>query len=262
MQLLKYPRTHHIEGSRFQPGDEELDCVPFAEIAGRYLVVEEKMDGANTAISFDESGNLLLQSRGHYLSGGEREKHFTLFKQWANTNREALWNCLGDRYIAYGEWLYAKHTIFYDRLPHYWLEFDVYDRENGTFLSTKRRAEFFKNSPVVSVKVLHSGPILKQKDLANFHGMSGFIGADHLSLLQSLCDSLKLSPERALKETDPCREMEGLYIKIEEDEIVKERFKFIRASFLTNVVSSESHWLNRPIIPNQLIPGTNLFDLQ
>ena len=69
-RIIKYPRTPHIEGSRLQPGDEDLSQVPFSAIAGKHLVVEEKIDGANSAISFDPQGNLLLQSRGHYLTGG------------------------------------------------------------------------------------------------------------------------------------------------------------------------------------------------
>jgi len=44
--------------------------VPFSYIKGKYLVVEEKIDGANSAISFSENGELLLQSRGQYLTGG------------------------------------------------------------------------------------------------------------------------------------------------------------------------------------------------
>ena len=73
--IIKYPRTPHIEGSRLQPGDEDLSQIPFENIAGKYLVIEEKIDGANSAVSFDDQGNLLLQSRGHYLHGGYREKH-------------------------------------------------------------------------------------------------------------------------------------------------------------------------------------------
>src|SRR5215472_547697 len=65
-EIYKYPRTHHIEGSGLQPGDEDLDVVSFHEFAGRFLVVEEKMDGANSAVSFSPEGALLLQSRGHY----------------------------------------------------------------------------------------------------------------------------------------------------------------------------------------------------
>ncbi|WP_239080753.1 ATP-binding protein [Paractinoplanes brasiliensis] len=45
--LTKYPRTPHLAGSRLQPGDEDLSQTPFAEPAGRHLVVEEKLDGAN-----------------------------------------------------------------------------------------------------------------------------------------------------------------------------------------------------------------------
>ena len=46
--------------------------------------------------------------------------------------------------------------------------------------------------------------------------------------------------------------MEGLYIKLEEDGVVKERFKFVRASFLQCLLESNSHWQSRPIVPNML----------
>src|SRR5262245_1610883 len=134
--IRKYPRTRHLEGSRLQPGDEDLDSAPFRAVRGRHLVVEEKLDGANAGLRFGPGGELLLQSRGHFLTGGHRERHFDLFKQWATTHAGALREALGDRYALYGEWLYAKHTIFYDRLPHYFLEFDVLDLQRDVFLST------------------------------------------------------------------------------------------------------------------------------
>ncbi|MGH9763171.1 MAG: RNA ligase family protein, partial [Blastocatellia bacterium] len=136
MDLLKYPRTQHIEGSRLQPGDEDLDSVSFEVLKSKPIVVEEKLDGANSGISFGTDGRLYLQSRGHFLDGGPREKHFALFKTWANTHKRALWEALGSRYVMYGEWLYAKHTVFYDRLPHYFMEFDLLDIQKREFLST------------------------------------------------------------------------------------------------------------------------------
>jgi hypothetical protein len=138
MRLHKYPRTPHLEGSQLQAGDEDLEIVPFRELAGRHLVVAEKVDGANAGVSFDASGRLLLQSRGHFLDGGERERQFDLFKSWAACHKERLFAALGSRYVLYGEWLYAKHTNFYDRLPHYFLHFDVVDTGDGVFLSTDR----------------------------------------------------------------------------------------------------------------------------
>src|SRR5947209_7454359 len=116
--ILKYPRTRHIEGSRLGPGDEDLEAAPFSELAGRFVVVEEKMDGANSAISFDADGKLWLQSRGHFLTGGAREKHFAALKPWAHAHADALRERLGDRHVMYGEWLFAKHTVYYDALPH------------------------------------------------------------------------------------------------------------------------------------------------
>ena len=44
LKIVKYPRTYHIEGSRFQPGDEDLDSVPFSAICDRPLIIEEKVD--------------------------------------------------------------------------------------------------------------------------------------------------------------------------------------------------------------------------
>ncbi len=258
-RLIKYPRTHHIEGSRLQPGDEDLSAIPFNQIEGRYLVIEEKMDGANAAISFSAEGQLRLQSRGHYLTGGRRERHFNLFKQWAYTHAHLLWPVLRDQYVMYGEWLYARHTIFYNHLPHYFMEFDILDKTNGQFLSTARRQEMLNGLPVVSVKVLDEGTFTALSSLTDLIGPSYFIRPGHLLELQELAEKQGLDVDRALRETDPGETMEGLYIKVEEEGVVQERYKFVRASFLTAVLQSDSHWLSRPIIPNRLAPGVDIF---
>ena len=161
--MHKYPRTRHLAGSRLQPGDEDLAQVPFEAIRGRHIVVEEKLDGANAAISFAPDGALLLQSRGHYLTGGPRERHFGPLKAWATTLAPRLWPLLTDRYVLYGEWLYAKHTVFYDALPHYFCEFDVLDLSTDRFLDTPARASLLAGLPVVSVPVLRSGPSTRSR---------------------------------------------------------------------------------------------------
>jgi RNA ligase len=258
--ILKYPRTKHIEGSRCQPGDENLDSVPFSKIANRFLVVEEKVDGANCGISFSDEGELLLQSRGHYLTGGGREKHFNLFKTWANAHSSELFDILEDRYIMYGEWLYAKHTVFYDKLPHYFMEFDIWDKAEEKFLSTERRKEMLKDYPfIVSVLVLYEGRLKTLKSLTDFVGRSNFISDEAGEKLREICNERGLSIEQVVKETDLNNTMEGLYIKVEEDGEVKERYKYVRASFLTSILNSESHWLERPIVPNALEEEVDLF---
>jgi len=101
--IIKYPRTPHLLGSRSQQGDEDLVVVSPSDLEGRFLIVEEKLDGANCAISFGDDGAIILQSRGHVLSGGPRERQFDLLKRWANARRDELWSVLGNRYIVYGE---------------------------------------------------------------------------------------------------------------------------------------------------------------
>ena len=64
--------------------------------AGEHIVVEEKLDGANSAISFDDGGELRLQSRGHFLTGGPRERHFAPMKAWAATIAAPLRDRVGE----------------------------------------------------------------------------------------------------------------------------------------------------------------------
>jgi len=258
--IRKYPRTPHLEGSRLQPGDEDLSQIPFEVIKDRYIVIEEKIDGANSAISFSEDGELLLQSRGHYLTGGYRERHYNLMKQWANVHADAFFELLGTRYIMYGEWMYAKHTVYYDMLPHYFLEFDIYDRETGCFLDTAARHAMLKDQPVVSVPVLASGRFQGQKEVVKLLGKSNYISDRHIENLREISQQLKLDADRQCRETDASDTMEGLYIKVEANGEVVDRMKFVRPSFLQTVDISETHWLDRPIIPNGLaIPVEALY---
>ena len=73
-------------------------------------------------------------------------------------------------------------------------------------------------------------------------------------------EKLGLEPDRQCRETDSSKLMEGLYIKIEEDGQVVDRLKYVRASFVQTVEVSETHWLDRPIVPNGLaVPMEELY---
>ena len=251
-QIYKYPKTYHLEGSGLGSQKKTKDRTPFKAIASRNVVVEEKMDGANVAISFRDTGEMLLQSRGHFLTGGVREKHFSLFKQWAYNLANKLYLVLGNRYILYGEWLYAKHTIFYDFLPHYFLEYDVLDLKTENFLDTPSRQRLLQDLAIVSVPILYSGKPKKYSELTSLIGQSNYIKRGHIERLKSLCQANNLDIELTIQETDCTDLMEGLYIKIEENGVVKERYKYIREDFITTILNARGHWLDRPIIPNQL----------
>lgn len=257
--MRKYPRTRHLLGSRLQAGDEDLDAVPMGELEGRHVVVEEKMDGANCGVSFGPDAGLLLQSRGHYLTGGPRERQFDLLKQWTGAMVDRLFDALGGRYVMYGEWLYAKHTVYYDALPHYFMEFDVLDTATGGFLDTVRRKELLGELPVHPVKVLYAGPFPGEEELLRLIGRSHFITPDAPRNFRDEVERQGWDVERAVRQTDLSGTMEGLYLKVEEDGVVKERLKFVRAEFL-QTVTADGHWQDRPIIPNRMADGADLFE--
>ncbi len=258
--LLKYPRTPHLEGSRLQPGDEDLSQVPFAALAGRHIVVEEKLDGANSGLSFGDDAELLVQSRGHYLTGGAREKHFNLLKSWGATHETALFDVLGSRYVMYGEWMYAKHTVFYDRLPHYFVEFDLFDTERGVFLSTAARREVLRGSPVVSVPVLYDGPAPERlDDLLALVGPSLAKSPSWRRSLRQVAVQHRLDPDLVAAQTQGSDLSEGLYVKVEQDDETTGRLKWVRAGFVQTIAADDTHWMSRPVVPNQLAPGVDLF---
>ncbi len=257
--LKKYPRTRHLETSRFQHGDHDLEAVAFKDVRGQFLVVEEKMDGANAGPSSDAAARPLLQSRGHYLPGGPRGRHFDLFKQWAAAHAEDLYLALGERFIMYGEWLYAKHTCFYDLLPHYFMEFDIYDREQDLFLSTAARGVLAAGLPSVSVAVLWAGRPQRPGDVTDLVAPSLFKSPRWRDALVEAGAAAGVAAAQVLTETDRHDAMEGLYIKVEDDERVLGRLKWVRGSFLNSLVDSGSHWLDRPIVANRLAGGVSLW---
>ncbi|MBQ9116348.1 MAG: RNA ligase family protein [Clostridia bacterium] len=251
--IVKYPRTPHLKGSRLQPGDEDLSQIDFKRILGKNIVIEEKIDGANTAISFSPRGELLLQNRGHYLGGGSKEQHYNLLKLWASTNCSVFREILGDRYIMYGEWMYAKHTVFYDALPDYFMEFDIYDRERSVFLDTPSRRRLTSQMEVVhSVPVIGEGIYKKKEQILSLLGHSNYITDNHIDNLKAQAVKQGLDPDTVCKETDTSTDMEGLYIKVEENGIITDRMKYVRLSFVQSISESQSHWMDRPIVPNML----------
>lgn len=207
--------------------------------------ITEKADGSNSAISFDSSENLLLQSRGHYLRGGPREKMFDLLKSWANEHIEELFNILEDKYILYGEWLYAKHFIFYDALPNYFLAFDLYDKKEQKFLCTPKFLDKIKNSCISCVPILHSDRFDKVNSFIQYIKPTSFKTKDWKTKL------IEIASEKELQHTDMTDLMEGVYVRVEDDDWVIGRMKHPRDEF-KKMIEDDTSWMTRPIVPNQL----------
>lgn len=257
-ELARYPRTEHLEDSRLGPGDDAKGRIKLASLQGCWLVIEEKVDAANSGISF-AGGELLLQSRGHFLTGGVRERQFSRLKSWADAHRDALYAALGERYVMYGETMSAKHTMFYDKLPHLFMEFDVFDKTSQRFLNTQQRQVLLAESPVVQVPVLWEGYAPRRMaDIKCLVKASLCRSPQWRNAFGLACERAGVDVVRAVSETDMSDLIEGLYIKVETQEGTVDRYKWVRSGFVQAIEESGTHWAERPLVANGLDPLVDL----
>ena len=238
--FIKYPRTPHLFGSTGTDDDKHLGRKESERlIADASLIVEEKLDGTNVGIHFTSRGRMVLQCRGHEITEGMHPQ-YDLFKQWTSVKRAMLEKMLGGRFILYGEWLYAKHSVHYRALPHYFFEFDIYDKDGARFLDLRSRLRLLDGSGLQTVPIVHRGRATAEQ-LRDLIRSSAF-------------DSVFEHPGAG--RTDAL--MEGLYLRIEAGGFVTARAKLVRPEFVEKVKESE-HWQHRALIPNGLAPSAAIW---
>ncbi len=219
--FFKFPSTPHLVtlGEVDIRGDKVMS-EPEREIFLQHdLLIEEKVDGANLGISFDVEGDIRAQNRGAYLhlpGSGQWKK----LGEWLVPRIDELFERLTNRYILFGEWCYAKHSVFYSRLPDWFLGFDIYDKQSNLFLSSGRRADFFTQMQIAQVPTIARGSfnLLDLKKLLSYSNLS---------------DQL----------------VEGLYLRFDNDDFLAQRAKLVRPAFIQAV---EQHWSRTGITPNRL----------
>ena len=122
--------------------------------------VEEKVDGANLGISISPSNyRLLVQNRAHYVNS-QTHKQFSGLDQWLEEHSAGLFEVLvPGRHVLFGEWLFAKHSIHYTRMPGYFMAFDIYDKESERFYSRRERNRRLEGSGIPTVRLVAECPI-------------------------------------------------------------------------------------------------------
>jgi hypothetical protein len=238
--FVKYPRTPHLFGSTGTDDDKHMgEAESLKFVADPSLVVEEKLDGANSGLHFLSSGKMVLQCRGHEITAGMHPQ-WDLFKQWVQVKRPVLENMLGSQYILYGEWAYARHSVHYRGLPHYFFEFDIYDKTAGFFLDLESRLLLLEGTRIQTVPVIHCGP-------ATFDQLRKLIGP-------SAFDSEFANPSTG--RTDNL--VEGLYMRTEANGFVTARAKLVRPEF-TEKIKQSVHWKEQTMVPNLLREGVDVW---
>jgi RNA ligase len=222
-EFYKFPRTPHLSWPLNRPpkNDRVLDSDSAREMLSAEVVVEEKVDGANLGLSVDERGEIRAQNRGSWL---ERRSHpqFNPMWSWISSRRTTLADLMPDGRIFFGEWCFAVHSVHYDRLPDWFLGFDVYETAARKFWSVDRRDEIFKLAEIHRVPRIFKGRV-------------------------------KLADLQKMLESEPSRlgngPLEGLYIRRDDGEWLQARAKLVRPDFLQAI---EEHWSSKPLKQNKL----------
>ena len=134
-----------------------------------------------------------------------------------------LFEHLFDRYILFGEWCYAQHSIFYDGLPDWFLAFDIYDRESRRFLASARRDRLLAEMHISKVPGLARGRFTYPE-------------------IENLLSQSKLTDQPA----------EGIYLRFDYSDWLEQRAKLVRPAFIQAV---EQHWSRSGIRPNRITTG-------
>lgn len=119
--------------------------------------VEEKVDGANLGIWMSDAFELRFQNRGKFVTA-ESGAQWRALDEWARRHSGDLYDLLAPferdgqtvRRVLFGEWLLARHSVPYARLPDYFLAFDIY--EDGHLLSVASRNALLEPTGIAVVR--------------------------------------------------------------------------------------------------------------
>lgn len=253
--LLKSPRTTHLVGSGIPGSGDASERLRWEDVCGRFVVLEEKIDGSEVSFHFDADANLIGRERANVIdlsARGGAERHLDRFKDWLAQRADEFFERIDDRYIVYAEWCALAHCILYDKLPDYFIECDVQDKITGEFLSTERRRTMFAGMSVAQAPVLFEGSAERQTAPASLVGRSAFCSEEPAVSIAALPGVR--SEQLAGSRFDASGVAEGVYGKIEEGGIVVARFKWIREDFVRRIVDGERHWKSQAQVSNKLMP--------
>jgi atypical dual specificity phosphatase len=224
--LAKFPRTRHLlalgGASRDDLVMSAADAAGVLALAKSGTVtVEEKLDGANLGFSLDvATGALLVQNRSHYVTSASHAQ-FRSLGAYVRRHDAALRRILASGSVLYGEWLYARHSVRYSRLPSAFIAFDLMDRRSGRFLSRSAFREVLLGTGIAVVP-----------EVAVDVSVDGLVSA------VGYVESLYAAGEVA----------EGVVVRVDEDGWLRERVKVVRAGF----IPGNEHWGRRGLERNGL----------
>lgn len=144
---------------------------------GDHIVVQEKIDGANFSIRYDEESDKVCSfSRRFQL---DEEHNLSGAWQWSQQlDKEKVAKILGNNLILFAEWL-APHTVKYPEDRYYNAYcFDVRDAETGLYLPQEQVKRIVQQLELIYVPVFYDGPFTSREDIEALVGKTE-LGGEH-----------------------------------------------------------------------------------
>jgi len=218
MVFFKWPKTFRILVPEVDiKGKHFLSNKEVKALLGGTVSIQSKLDGANCGI-IRLDNEFRLQKRGS-LVGESPHAQFAYFKAWAYNNYNKLMS-IPKNTILYCELMYAKHTVFYNKLPDYVIAFAWGDRKTGELY---HRDEMVKLCEKIG---LHYAPEIAR----------GYFNKNELFNLIPKISYFGDEPE------------EGIII---ENLKHRTRGKLVRAEFIKHMETS-GHWMHKQLTLNKL----------
>lgn len=149
MKRYKYPRTYHFPFSPGRSSDDKIFNDFELYFEGKQVVITEKMDGENTSIYRD-----MCHARS--IDSAHKEYH-----SWLLNYVKSFQYLLNEDERVCGEYLFAKHSIYYENLPSYFMVFSIWNGEQC--LSWEDTVKRCKELNLITVPVLYEGIYDKNK---------------------------------------------------------------------------------------------------
>ncbi len=229
--FFKFPRTRHLlntGGTAVTRDDLVLEPAEARTFYDGEAVVlaEEKVDGANLGFSLSRDYEVLVQNRSHHVTC-ESAAQFRPLAGWLDEHRWALCQLLEvEDEVLFGEWLAARHSVAYSRLPAYFIAFDIYNKRTGRFCSAAERDRRLDGLGIPVVRTV---------------ARRAFRSADELlALLES--DSAYADAK-----------VEGVYLRIDDEasRVNLRRAKLVRPDFIQGI---GAHWSTAEVVKNGIRP--------
>ena len=211
--MFTFPKTPYIYSETVRD-DKVLNKEERNAFLSNVITIEEKVDGYNLGISFDDEGELLLQHRGAYVDDPK-------IHEWIKPKTDDLFDNLMNRYILFGEWCYYKHSIHYTELPNFFLGFDIYDTLLDKFYCITDRNYFLNKINIHPIPLIDIG-IFTLENLQKY-----LITPSHFGPIK-----------------------EGLYLRLDGEDFIEDRSKIVNSNFTQNI---DIHWTKEPVIRNKIL---------